>query len=96
MNDLDYLSTYEDKADDDDDGDINRHQHAVLQAGSTKWKCSYLLVERPFEQCVTLAPHHHKEQGQVAPAPRPVTVQVDPQAHLVAVLTGVEGWRHKG
>lgn len=59
-------------------------------------RCLYLLVERPFEQSITLAPHHYKEEGQVAPAPRPISVQVDSQAHLVAVLTGVEGWRHKG
>lgn len=55
----------------------------------------YLLVERPLEQSVTQPPHHHKEQGQVAAAPGPVSVQVDPQTHLVAVLTGVEGWREK-
>ena len=52
----------------------------------------YLLVERPFEQSVTQSSHHHKEQGQVAAAPRPISIQVDPQTHLVAVLTGVEGW----
>lgn len=51
----------------------------------------YLLVERPFEQSVTQSSHHHKEQGQVAATPRPISVQVDPQTHLVAVLTGVEG-----
>lgn len=53
----------------------------------------YLLVERPFEQSVALSPHHHKEQGQVAATPSPIPIQVDPQAHLVAVFTGVEGWR---
>lgn len=62
--------------------------------GCLLWRF-YLLVERPFEQSVTLSPHHHKEQGQVAAAPRPVSIQVDPQAHLVAVLTSVEGWKEE-
>ena len=50
----------------------------------------YLLVEGPFEQSVTQSPHHHKEQGQVAATPCPISVQIDPQTHLVAVLTRVE------
>lgn len=55
----------------------------------------YLLVERPFEQSVVQSPHHHKEQGQVAAAPRPVSVQIDPQAHLIAVLASIESWKRK-
>lgn len=38
-----------------------------------------------------MSSHHHKEQRQVAAAARPVAVQVDSQAHLIAVFTCVEG-----
>lgn len=41
-----------------------------------------------------MSSHHHKEQGQVASAARSVPVQVDPQAHLIAVFTGVKRCKH--
>lgn len=53
----------------------------------------YLLIERPLEQCVAVSSHHHEEQRQVGTAARPVAIQVDPQAHLVAVFTGIKGWK---
>lgn len=53
----------------------------------------YLLIERPLEECVAVSPHHHKKQRQVGAAARPVPVQVDPKAHLVAILTSVKGWK---
>jgi len=56
----------------------------------------YLLIKRPLEQRVAVASHHHEEQGQVCAAARPVSVQVDPQAHLVAVFAGVKGWKRQG
>lgn len=37
------------------------------------------------------APHHHEEEGEVGAAPRAVPVEVDPEAHPVPVLAGVEG-----
>lgn len=38
-----------------------------------------------------MSSHHHKEQRQVAATACPIAIQVDPQAHLVAVFTGIEG-----
>lgn len=52
---------------------------------------SYLLVEGPLQQSITQSSHHHKEKRQVTATPCPVPIQVDPQTHLIAVFTGVEG-----
>ncbi len=52
----------------------------------------YLLVEGPFEQCVTRSSHHHKKQREMRSTTRPVPVQVNPQAHLIAVLACVKCW----
>ena len=56
---------------------------------------AYLLAEGPLQQSVTLPPHHHEEEGEVGPSARPVSVQVEPQTHLVAVLAGVERCERK-
>lgn len=40
-----------------------------------------------------MSSHHHKEQRQVGASACPVTIQVDPQAHLVAIFTGIKGWK---
>lgn len=53
----------------------------------------YLLIKRPLEECVAVSSHHHKKQGQVGATARPVTIQVDPQTHLVAIFTGIKGWK---
>lgn len=53
----------------------------------------YLLVKRPLEESVAVSSHHHKEQRQVGAAAGSVSIQVDPQAHLVAVFTGIKGWK---
>lgn len=54
------------------------------------YKCSYLLTERPFEQRVKLAPHDDKEQGKMCSSARPITIQIQSQAHFVAVFAGVK------
>ncbi len=41
-----------------------------------------------------MSSHHHKKQRQVGAAACPITVQVDPKAHLVAVFTGIKGWKY--
>lgn len=51
---------------------------------------AYLLAEGPFEQRVVLAPHDDKEERKVRSSTRPVTVQIQPQAHFVAIFAGVE------
>ena len=66
---------------------------ALIPSANASLAASHLLVERPLEQRVAQASHHHKEQGKVAAAAGPVAVQVDTQTHLVAVLTGVERCR---
>lgn len=50
----------------------------------------YLVPERPRQQSIILPSHDHDEEGQVGPLPRPIPVQVEPQAQLVSVLGGVE------
>lgn len=40
-----------------------------------------------------MSSHHHKKQRQVAATASPVAIQVDPQAHLIAVFTCIEGWK---
>lgn len=54
----------------------------------------YLLIKRPLEECVAVPSHHHKKQRQVGATARPITVQVDSQAHLVAIFTGIKCWKH--
>lgn len=54
---------------------------------------THLLIKRPLEERITVSSHHHKEQRQVGASARPVAVQVDPQAHLVAIFTGIKGWK---
>lgn len=54
---------------------------------------SYLLIKRPLEERVTMSSHHHKKQRQVGATASPISIQVDPQAHLVAVFTGIKGWK---
>lgn len=51
---------------------------------------AHLLAEGPLEQGVIFPPHHNKEQGEVSASARAIAVQVQPQTHLVAVLTGIE------
>ena len=50
----------------------------------------YLVPERPWQQSIILPSHDHDEEGQVGPLPRPIPIQVEPQAQLVSVLGGVE------
>lgn len=38
-----------------------------------------------------MSSHHHKKQRQVAATAGPVAIQVDPQAHFVAIFTRIEG-----
>lgn len=38
-----------------------------------------------------MSSHHHKKQRQVAATACPIAIQVDPQAHLIAVFTCIEG-----
>lgn len=52
-----------------------------------------LLLEGPGQQGIILSPHHYEEQRQVSPLAHPVPVQVNPGAHFVAKVAGVEGLR---
>lgn len=60
-----------------------------MQGGRRRTR-AHLLAEGPLEQSVVFPSHHHKEQGEVSVSARPVSVQVQPQTHLIAILTGVE------
>lgn len=50
----------------------------------------YLVPEGPWQQSIVLPLHDHDEERQVGPLSRPIAIQVEPQAQLVAVLGRVE------
>lgn len=53
----------------------------------------YLVPERPREQSIVVSFHDHKEEGYVGSFSHPIPIQINPQAHLVAILCSVERWK---
>ena len=51
-----------------------------------------LVVKRPLEQSIKLSLHQDKEERQVCLVSHAIAIEVDPDAHLVAILSRVEWW----
>lgn len=65
--------------------------HENTHANTHFQKECYLLIKRPLEECITVSSHHHKKQRQVGATACPITIQVDPQTHLIAIFTCIKG-----
>ena len=50
----------------------------------------HLLFEEPWQQSIKGTLHHHKEEAEVNTLSHPISIQVHPCTHLVAMSAGVE------
>lgn len=53
----------------------------------------YLLAEGPLQQGVIFASHDHEEEREMSASASAIAIQIESQTHLIAIFTGVEGWR---
>ena len=56
----------------------------------------YFTIEWPLEQSIKFSLHQDEEDRQVCLVAHSIAIQVDPDAHLVTILSRVEWWAVEG
>ena len=56
----------------------------------------HFIIEWPLEQSITFSLHQNEEDRQMCLVAYSITIKVDPDAHLVTILSRIERWAVEG